>query len=112
MIDWGRVAELRSEIGDDDFREVVDLFLDEVQGVLQRLAEAPEPVRFEDDFHFLKGSAWNLGFSTFGEMCQSAERRASAGRAEGIDIAAIHECYRVSKQAFQAGVGTAGPAAA
>jgi len=33
MIDWDRVVELCSEIGEEGFGEVVDLFLDEVEGV-------------------------------------------------------------------------------
>ena len=33
MIDWKRVRELRDEIGEEDFSEVVDLFLEEVEEV-------------------------------------------------------------------------------
>lgn len=29
MIDWNRAAELREEVGAEDFSEVVDLFLEE-----------------------------------------------------------------------------------
>ena len=98
MIDWDRVAELRSEIGADGFTEVLDLFLDEVEGVAMRLGERPE--KLAADLHFLKGSAWNLGFAAFGAMCQQGERRANAGDAASIDVRAIIACYNQSKDVF------------
>lgn len=102
MIDWDRVSELRSEIGDDGFGEVVELFLDEVEEVVMRLGGAPNPARYEEDLHFLKGSAWNLGFADFGALCQDGERKAAAGRQAEIDISAVLECYGRSKQQFMA----------
>jgi histidine phosphotransfer protein HptB len=103
MIDWARVTELREEIGDDGFGEVVELFLDEVEDVIRRLATAPDPLRFEDDLHFLKGSAWNLGFRELGRLCQAGERRAADGD-NAIDIAEILASYGRSKDAFVRGL--------
>ena len=40
MIDWERVSELIDEIGAEDFGEVVELFLDEVDNAIQLLANA------------------------------------------------------------------------
>ena len=40
MITWSRVDELADEIGADDFAEVVALFLDEVEGELDRDSHA------------------------------------------------------------------------
>ena len=31
LVDWARIYELRSEIGAEDFSDVVDLFLEEVE---------------------------------------------------------------------------------
>ena len=45
MIDWSRVSELREEVGEEDFAEVVELFLDEVDGVIGTLA--PETADLE-----------------------------------------------------------------
>jgi HPt (histidine-containing phosphotransfer) domain-containing protein len=104
MIDWVRVAELREEIGDDGFAEVVELFLDEVEEVVMRLGAAPDPATYEQDLHFLKGSAWNLGFSNFGALCQEGERRAARGNGAGIDIGAVIESYGASKAVFMAGL--------
>ena len=72
MIDWERTNELCAEIGSDGFAEIVELFLDEVEGVVRRLSKQPDPSRFEADLHFLKGGAWNLGFAPRG---RTADRR-------------------------------------
>ncbi|OYX44658.1 MAG: histidine kinase [Rhodobacterales bacterium 32-67-9] len=108
MIDWTRVDELRSEIGSDGFAEVVDLFLDEVEGVVLRLKSQPEPARFEADLHFLKGGAWNLGFAEFGALCQDGERKAGAGQRDDIDIRRIVDVYFTSREIFLAGLSDRG----
>ena len=100
MIDWDRVNQLREEVGAEDFAEVVELFLEEVEEVTQRLATSPEPERLGDDLHFLKGSALNLGFERFGTLCRDGERLAADGRAEDIDIAPILACYTASRRVF------------
>ena len=100
MIDWERVADLRSEVGEDDFREVVELFLEEVEEVIDRLATRPDPTRYEEDLHFLKGSALNLGFRHFSALCQVGEKQAAGGQGDQVEIAAVLTSYRESKQAF------------
>jgi HPt (histidine-containing phosphotransfer) domain-containing protein len=98
MIDWERVAELRSEIGAEGFAEVLELFLDEVESVVMNLGRRPG--KLGDELHFLKGSAWNLGFRDFGAICQDGERRCAAGKADSVDIAAVLDCYGRSKDQF------------
>jgi len=100
MIDWDRVAELREEIGSEEFGAVVELFLDEVETTLARLGQAPG--QLEDELHFLKGSAWNLGFRAFGALCQDGERLCAAGQGATVDLGAVRESYALSKQAFMA----------
>ncbi|SEQ87489.1 Hpt domain-containing protein [Thalassovita taeanensis] len=100
MIDWSRVEELRTEIGVDDFDEVVELFLDEVHCVVERLRGTFEPDTLESDLHFLKGSALNLGFSSFSELCHAGERRAANGHRDSIDLPEILACFDQSKQVF------------
>ena len=69
MIDWQRVNELRDEVGNDDFPEIVTVFLDEVDEVIARIT-----IRItQEDMHFLKGSAWTLGFSDTGTLCREGE---------------------------------------
>jgi HPt (histidine-containing phosphotransfer) domain-containing protein len=100
MIDWDRVKTLRQEVGDDAFDEVISLFVEEVDEVVARLQDSPDPSRFEQDLHFLKGSALNLGFAELGDLCQDAERLAASGRPGKIDLAAIIACYGRSRGAF------------
>lgn len=110
MIDWSRVGELRDEIGPEDFTEIVDLFLTEVEEVTARLRCAPDPARLEEDLHFLKGCALNLGFRRFSALCQKGETASGQGCAETVDIAAILSCYEASKSTFVGGLDSELPA--
>lgn len=98
MIDWQRVTELRSEIGAEGFAEIVELFLDEVESVVMKLGSRPE--RLGEELHFLKGSAWNLGFRAFGAICQDGERKCAAGENAAVDVHAVIDCYSASKEVF------------
>ncbi|MBM9593811.1 Hpt domain-containing protein [Roseitranquillus sediminis] len=100
MISWKRVRELREEIGDDDFTEVVDLFLEEVEDVLDRMRADPDPASYEADLHFLKGSALNLGFEALGALCMNGEMRAAARKMQTRDLAEVFDTYEVSKKEF------------
>lgn len=100
MIDWERVDELREEIGAEDFGEVVELFLDEVEEVISRLKAGPDMANLEADLHFLKGGALNLGFRQFSQLCQAGEAAAAAGKAESVDLSAILSSFDESKNVF------------
>lgn len=106
MIDWNRVCELRSEIGAEDFAEVVAMFLEEADEVIARLSNAAGARVLEGDLHFLKGSALNLGFADFAALCQEGERRASQGDAS-VPTAPVARCYAASKAAFEQGLDQA-----
>ena len=100
MIDWTRVAELRSEIGEDDFTEVIVLFLEEADEVIARL-RLGDRTRLAHDLHFLKGSALNLGFRALSTLCAEAE--AVAGTGTIPDVSAITATWQASRQAFLSG---------
>ena len=102
MINWQRVDELREEIGAEDFLEVVELFLEEVQEVIDRLRESPDPARFEEDMHFLKGSAVNLGFQNFADLCAAGEKNAAAGQTALVDATVVIGSYDASRRQFLA----------
>ncbi|MGY6411232.1 MAG: Hpt domain-containing protein [Alkalilacustris sp.] len=104
MIDWDRVRELRSEVGAEDFAEVVELFLSEVDDATARLAAGPDRSRLQDDLHFIKGSAYNLGFDRLGTLCAAGEQQAAAGNADQVDLDALLECYAASRRAFVDGL--------
>ena len=100
MIDWDRVGELRQEVGEEEFPTVVELFVDEVEQVTRGLAAISEPAALEEALHFLKGSALNIGFRCFAQLCSEGEALAAAGRAEEVDVAAILASYAQSKAHF------------
>ena len=102
MIDWERVNTLRDEVGAEDFDEVVELFLDEVEEVVARLHATPDLNTLEEDLHFLKGSALGLGFSAFSALCQTGESLSAKGNADAVDLPEILKSYSDSKQVFQA----------
>ena len=78
MIDWAKVEELRDEIGADDFDEVVQIFLCEVEERVEQLSSHKALTEIEEDLHFLKGSALNLGFTAFASLCHEGERIAQS----------------------------------
>ncbi|MGH1355170.1 MAG: Hpt domain-containing protein [Thalassovita sp.] len=100
MIDWDRVAELREQVGVEDFEEVVDLFLEEVLEVINALRADPQESRLEADLHFLKGSALNLGFADFSEKCHAGERQAALGKADQVDLTVIIDSFDASRHLF------------
>lgn len=103
MINWARVTELRDEIGADDFAEVVALFLEEADEVVAGLPDCTGAKPLESAFHFLKGSALNLGFADLAQLCQDGERQAAAGNSR-FDLPSITACYEASKAEFAAGL--------
>lgn len=105
MIDWERIRDLRSEIGAEDFMEVAAMFLDEADEAVARLVIPRGGKALEDDLHFLKGAALNLGFSRLSTLCQDGERRAAAGDTS-VDGDAVRDAYLVSKQQFLTEVST------
>ena len=100
MIDWTRVRELKDEIGEEDFAEVAEMFIGEVEEVIDRLKVAPDPSRYEEDLHFIKSSALNLGFADLAARCQTGERQAATGNTGSVDLAGVFASYSASKSAF------------
>ncbi|MEJ1991685.1 MAG: Hpt domain-containing protein [Maritimibacter sp.] len=100
MIDWDRVQELKDEIGEEDFAEVAEIFIAEVEEVIDRLKASPDPAKYEEDLHFLKSSSLNLGFSHLASLCQTGERAAASGNADSVDLAPVFASYEASKSAF------------
>ena len=99
MIDWTRVSELRQDFGEDDFAEIAAMFLSEVQAKLAEMQAQPS-AHPSEDFHFVKGSAANLGFDRLYQACASAEREAQADSVQNlVDI------FKASKAEFLAGTG-------
>ncbi|SLN41569.1 Hpt domain protein [Roseovarius albus] len=104
MIDWNRVIELRYEIGEEDFGEIVSLFLDEVETEITKLTTLETCVELGEMLHFLKGSALNLGFADFANLCQHGEDAADKGNSKAIDPEQVLGSYFASKSAFLSGL--------
>lgn len=100
MIDWARVKTLRDDVGVEDFDDVVEIFIEEVSEMVERLRDAPQIETLGDDLHALKGSALNLGFTEFSALCQIGETLAAQGRADDIDLPPLLECYDNSSTTF------------
>lgn len=109
MIDWERVAILREEVGAEDFCEVVELFIDEVEDTINSLSQDQTPAEHEATMHFLAGSALNLGFRDLAEFCKSAETQAKQG--ECANVARLREIYTEARAAFAAKLAHYRPAA-
>ena len=101
MINWERVSELKAEFEAEDFREIVEIFLEEVTDVLLRLAREDVNSAHEGNFHFLKGSALNLGFKEFSEICGEAEENARNGNLVAIDILKLRKLFDQSLSEFR-----------
>lgn len=102
MINWSQIKQLEDDVGAEDLAEVVTLFLSEVDEAiddLDRISDAPSSAVAEA-LHFLKGSAFNLGFQEFGEYCSTGETQAHAGNTKDISVNQIAKLYNESKAKF------------
>lgn len=103
MVDWNRVKDLQTEVGEDDFEEIIAMFLEEADAVVKRLTIDDSAKSLESDLHFLKGSALNIGLARFAQLCQLGEKTAAAG-ATDIDLEKIIEVYHQSRDQLLAGL--------
>ena len=100
MIDWSRITDLNSEIGEDDFLEVVEMFLEEADEVAAQLLGPPDLDAVESRLHFLKGSALNLGLTDLAALCQNGEKAAASGGADMVELQKVVAMYQASKAAL------------
>jgi len=100
MLDWARIEELREEIGADDFAEVAEIFLDELEEVMERLQSGGTSEDTAEQLHFLKGCALNLGFSTMAQLASQGEAVVKGGGT--VDLAELMTAYGASRADFTA----------
>lgn len=103
MIEWDRVNALRNDVGAEDFGEVVEIFLEEVEEVVGRLRRGDKSALIED-LHFLRGCAMNLGFSSLSQSCEVGERVASTESPDAVDTSMIVRSYDTSHKEFVEGL--------
>jgi len=97
MINWDRVAELLDDFGEEDFEEIVTLFVEEVDACFAEMQN--QSGSFAERLHFLKGSAANLGFQALHTQCQALETNIDTSQTP--ELLAL---YEASKSAFFAGL--------
>jgi len=102
MIDWNRVNELRTEVGKEDFGDVLDMFFDEVAEVLVGLGNGGSEAT-KRDLHFLKGSAMNIGLAEVSALCLNFELALIADPDGAVDLNAIRRTFQASKDVLVAG---------
>lgn len=103
MIDWDRIRELRHDVGEDEFGVILRLFLDEFEGVLNRL-RGDDTGRLLADLSFLKDGARTLGFRRFAILCAELERSIAALAPRTFCPEALAHCYAASKQGLIRGL--------
>lgn len=101
MIDWSQIKQLEEDMGAEDLGEVVEIFLAEVEEALDTFVANPPdaPGDVAAQLHFLKGSAYNLGFKAFGDSCAEGEQAAHGGTI-ATDPARLKTLYEESKTVF------------
>ena len=98
MLNWSRVEELKDDLGEEDFQEITNLFLQEVEEKLAELS-CGTPDALAAALHFLKGSAANLGFEGFRAMCEQMERAPDIAQ-----LAELSTLFEQSKFTFLEGL--------
>ena len=104
MINWSQIKQLEEDVGTEDLAEVVALFLFEVDEAIDGLetVSGGSAQEVAEALHFLKGSAFNLGFQEFGDYCSIGESQAHAGDTSEISMAHVAQLYAASKAQFLA----------
>ena len=102
MIDWSQIKQVEEDVGAEDLAEVVEIFIEEVEEAVDALRGMSEmaDAQMAPAMHFLKGSAYNLGFKGFGDYCAEGEKRATAGEGAGFDLQKVVALYEQSKAEF------------
>lgn len=65
MIDSERMMELEREIGAEDLRLILDVFLDEADQTLTGIEAGTDPKAMTRAMHFLRSGALNMGLRGF-----------------------------------------------
>lgn len=108
MISWDRIEELQDDIGAEDFGEVAEIFLDELETTIAQMVADPSAGDIAERLHFVRGCALNLGFQGVATHASAGERAIAEGQA--LDLAGLRSCFAASRTAFQDRLGDAAAA--
>lgn len=101
MIDWEHLDNLRADMG-DGFGELVEVFLEEVDGAIAALDPKAKSAKMAANLHFLKGAALNLGFTTFAALCAAGEVKANNNGS--VDLSPVLDSFATSRAEFIEGL--------
>lgn len=99
MIDWTRVTAVRREVGETEFRPLVELFLDEIEAAIMGM-DPGDPVSLRNGLQFLKGCALNIGLRALCRTCDAWGATLAGDAGAVLPLDAIKGCYGASKQAL------------
>ena len=81
MVDQARINELKREIGPDDLRLVLDIFLTEADRTIAEIAGGLSDDGHAKATHFLRSGALNIGLVSFAAVADHAAAAAPRDRA-------------------------------
>ena len=87
-------------MGEEKIDEDGEQYVEEVDEAIIALRDLVDLSELETQCHFLKGSALNIGFRDFANLCQAGEAAAAAGQGGDVDIAAIVQSYTDARAVF------------
>jgi HPt (histidine-containing phosphotransfer) domain-containing protein len=93
IVDWDRISELQSEVGEDGIAEVVTLFVQECADALEALTLSSDTGTAAERLHFLKGCAENIGLSELAALCIDEEATLRSGGAASLDPARLRRAF-------------------
>lgn len=94
MVDEHRIAELASEIGEDDMGIVFGLFLSEAERTIDAIATGLGDDAHARATHFLRSGALNIGFTGLAAAADTAAAAAAGDRAGTASV--LSDCLRRS----------------
>jgi HPt (histidine-containing phosphotransfer) domain-containing protein len=100
LIDWPHLKELKTELGESVFCDVVMLFLDDVGVGINGLARHQDASDLQAQLHSLKGNALSLGFTNLAQQCAKSEELAVKGQHCQKELNKLSACFDESKTAL------------
>lgn len=99
MIDWKRVTAVRQEAGETEFRPIVELFLDEIEGAIMGIVPG-DPASLHEGLQFMKGCGLTVGLRSLCQLCDTWEVALEEGDGSRLRMDTLKDCYAASKQAL------------
>ncbi|MBT0957679.1 Hpt domain-containing protein [Alphaproteobacteria bacterium KMM 3653] len=85
MADWDQLKDLQEMLGTEDCLVLVDMFEAEAKPVLGQFHKGDTLNSPDQDLHFIKGSALNLGLNKLADACAELENTVATGAKVNAD---------------------------